>query len=316
MNLADPAGVQRIALVGTGVIGSGWAAHFLRLGMQVTVHDPAPGAEVRLRRTIEHTWPVLERLGVRHGGSPHRLQFSDDLAGALQGAVVVQESAPERPELKKSIIESIAARTPASTVIISSTSGLPMTFLQAECRYPERCVVGHPFNPPYLVPLVEVVPGEQTDPQVTQWTVDFYSRAGKLPLLLSKEYPAFLANRLLEAVWREALHLVKDGLATVQEIDRAMTYAPALRWAVMGPFMIYHLAGGEGGMSHFLDHFGPSLQEPWSYMQAPVLTPELRQNVIDACEEMAGGRTVQQIAQERDECLIAVLEALERCRPA
>jgi len=314
MNLINPEEVSTVALVGAGVIGGGWAIHFLRLGKDVVVYDPAPNVESQLRQRAAGTWPAMERIGLAEGARLDRLRFADTLEEALAGADFVLESGPEREAPKRSVITAIDAALPADVVIASSTSGIPMTYLQADCNHPERCIVAHPFNPPYLIPLVEIVPGAQTSRQVADWAVEFFNLTGKMPLRLEKEYPAFLANRLLEAVWREALHLVNDGLATVEEIDTAMTYAPALRWAIMGPFMIYHLAGGDGGMRHFLDHFGPSLDLPWSYMQGPELTPELRDRIVAGCERMAAGRPVGEIARERDECLIAVLETLERCR--
>ncbi len=314
LNLPDPKEISRIGIIGTGVIGSGWVAHFLRCGMDVTAFDPAPDAAEKLRGTVAHVWPTLERLGLSEGASPDRLSLASTLVEAVQGAQFIQESSPEREDLKRRIIEDIDRAADSSVPVASSTSGVPMSILQTNCRHPERCIVGHPFNPPYLIPLVEVVPGDKTSPDVSNWVAEFYALTGKKPLKLSKEYPAFLANRLLEAVWREALHLVDDGLATVEEIDVAMSYAPALRWAIMGPFMIYHLAGGEGGIAHFLDQFGPSLKYPWSYMNGPELTPALRQQVIDGCERMAAGRSMQEIIRERDECLIEVMRVLEKCR--
>jgi len=314
INLKPPEDVSVVALVGGGVIGGGWAIHFLRLGMEVLLYDPAPGMEAQLRRRIAQAWPFMERIGLSKQAGTDRIRFAATLDQALVGADFVLESASEREEQKKSVITAIDALVPRQVVIASSTSGIPMTYLQADCRYPERCIVAHPFNPPYLMPLVEIVPGEQTAPEVTDWAVGFFELGGKMPLRLEKEYPAFLANRLLEAVWREALHLVNDGLATVEEIDAAMTYAPALRWAIMGPFMIYHLAGGDGGMRHFLDHFGPALDLPWSYMPAPELTSELQEKIVAGCERMAAGRSVDEIARQRDECLVAVLETLKKCR--
>ncbi len=312
--LKKPEDVSAVALVGAGVIGGGWAIHFLRLGMDVAVFDPEPGVEARLKQRIDQAWPVMAQIGLAQGANPESIRFAATLEQALAGADFVLESAAEREAPKKDLITAIDALAPAQVVIASSTSGIPMTYLQADCHNPQRCIVAHPFNPPYLMPLVEIVPGAQTAPEVVDWALAFFKLGGKKPLLLQKEYPAFLANRLLEAVWREALHLVNDGLATVEEIDTAMTYAPALRWAIMGPFMTYHLAGGEGGMRHFLDHFGPALDLPWSYMAAPELTPELRDQIVAGCERMAAGRSVADIALERDECLVALLEALEACR--
>lgn len=314
MTHPDPTQVRRVAIIGTGVIGGGWAAHFLRQGMEVVAYDPAPAAEARLRQKIDEVWPTLARLGLNPQADPARLSFVPDIVSAVGEADFVQENVPERSGLKSEVLTEIDAATPPAVVIASSTSGLPMTTLQKNCRHPERCVVGHPFNPPYLIPLVEVVGGEQTDPAVMTWAVDFYTAVGKRPLRLEREIPGFLADRLLEAVWREALHLVAEGLATVEEIDAAMADGPGLRWAIFGPCLIYHMGGGEGGMAHFLDQFGPALDLPWSYMDPPELTPLLRQRLVDGCINEAAGRSIQALERERDDCLIAIMEALDKTR--
>jgi carnitine 3-dehydrogenase len=310
MNRPEPTQVRGVAIVGAGTIGTGWAAHFLRQGLAVNVCDPAPGAEARLRQRLATVWPTLEQLGLKEGAALERLAFSPDIAGAVTGVDFVQECVPEREEFKTRIIEAIDAAAPATTVISSSTSGIPMSTMQPGCRFPQRCIVGHPFVPPYLVPLVEVVPGRLTDPAVTAWTVDFYRAVDKYPLRLDQEFPGFLADRLLEAVWREALHLVSEGLVTVEEVDAAMVYGPGLRWAIFGPFLTYHLGGGPGGMAHFLDQFGPTLDLPWSYMAPPALTETLRQRLISGCEREAAGRSIEALEQERDQSLITILQAL------
>jgi carnitine 3-dehydrogenase len=310
----DPGQVRRVAIIGTGVIGGGWAAHFLRFGLDVAAYDPAPGAEARLRDLVAGAWPSLQRLGLAAGASQDRLSFAPDLESALAGADFVQENVPEDAAIKIEMLRRIDAALPPHVVIGSSTSGFAMTLLQQECRHPQRCVVGHPFNPPYLVPLVEVVGGELTDPAVVDWAVAFYALMGKQPLKMTRELPGFLANRLQEAVWREALHMVAQGEATVEEIDAAMIYGPGLRWAFMGPCLTFHLAGGQGGMGHMLDHFGPALLEPWTRLIAPELTPELRQRMVDGCEREAAGRSIDDLQRERDECLLAVMEALDRYR--
>jgi carnitine 3-dehydrogenase len=201
-------------------------------------------------------------------------------------------------------------------VIASSTSGFAMTILQAGCEHPERCVVGHPFNPPYLIPVVEVVGGERTDPAAVEWLARFYASTGKRPLRLSRELPGFVGNRLQEAMWREALHMVAAGEATVAEIDEAIAFGPGLRWALMGPCLTFHLAGGAGGMAHNLDHFGAALEEPWSRLQAPPLTPELRDRMIEGCLREADGRSVAELERTRDEFLAELLVLLERYVPA
>jgi carnitine 3-dehydrogenase len=312
MTRPSPTQVRRVAVVGTGVIGGGWAAHFLRQGMDVLAYDPAPGAEARLRTMIAGAWPTLERLGLAEGADPTRLSFALDLASAVAQADFVQENAPENGPLKIQTLAQIDAATPQDIVIASSTSGFAMTMLQQECLHPERCVVGHPFNPPYLIPLVEVVGGARTDPGTVDWAVEFYAHVGKQPLKLARELPGFLANRLQEAVWREALHMVAAGEATVEEIDAAMVYGPGLRWALMGPCLTFHLAGGEGGMAHMLDHFGPALLEPWTRLTAPELTPQLRDRMVEGCLREAAGRSIRALALERDEFLIELLGLLQK----
>ena len=316
MNRPEPSQVRRVAVIGTGVIGGGWAAHYLRMGLDVTAHDPAPGAEARLRELVAGVWPTMERLGLAPGASLDRLAYAPDLTSAVAEADFVQENAPEVLEVKIKVLAEIDAAAPPQAVIGSSTSGFAMTDLQRDCHHAERTVVAHPFNPPYLIPLVEIVGGARTDPAVVDWAVAFYKAMGKEPLKMSRELPGFVGNRLQEAMWREALHMVAEGMATVEEIDAAITYGPGLRWAIMGPILTFHLAGGPAGMAHMLDHFGPALREPWTWLKAPELTPELRQRMVDGSNREAAGRSVRDLERERDKCLIAILEALRRCRAA
>lgn len=310
----DPAQVTRVACIGAGVIGGGWVAHFLARGYDVTAWDPAPDAEPRLRRLVEAAWPALEQLGLADGASPDRLTVADTLADALAEAQFVQESAPERLELKQELLAEIDEAAPPQVVVGSSTSGYGMTQMQTRCTTPGRFVVGHPFNPPYLIPLVEVVGGTASDPDAVRWASRFYTEAGKRVIEMDRELPGFLANRLQEAVWREALHMVAAGDATVEQIDAAMVDGPGLRWAFMGPALTFHLAGGEGGMAHMLDHFGPSLQAPWTRLEAPELTSELRDAMVHGCEKEAAGASYADLVAERDRGLIAVLRAVEGLR--
>jgi carnitine 3-dehydrogenase len=307
MRRGDPREVRRVGMIGTGVIGGGWAAHFLRMGLDVVAFDPAPGAEDRLRTLVANAWPTLERLGLRDGASQDRLAFASDLGGATDGVQFIQESTREDGPTKIAILADIDAAADPATVIASSTSGFSMTMLQRDAEHAERLVVGHPFNPPYLIPLVEVVGGERTDPAVVDWAVDFYNHVDKYGLKMTRELPGFLANRLQEAMWREALHMVATGEATVEEIDASVTYGPGLRWALMGPCLTFHLAGGQGGMGHMLDHFGAALLEPWTRLDAPELTPELRERMVDGCLREAGGRSIAELERERDEFLVDLL---------
>ncbi|MFD4338361.1 3-hydroxyacyl-CoA dehydrogenase NAD-binding domain-containing protein [Streptomyces anulatus] len=307
-----PEDVRRVACVGAGVIGGGWAAHFLARGYDVTAWDPAPDAAVRLRRLIAAAWPALERLGLAPGASQDRLTVTATLEEAVADAQFVQESAPEKLDLKRDLLARLDAAAPAGTVIASSTSGYPMTDMQTEAADPGRLVVGHPFNPPYLIPLVEVVGGERTAPAAVDWAARFYGVAGKSVITMDREVPGFIANRLQEALWREALHMVANGEATVAEIDASITEGPGLRWAVMGPMLTFALAGGEGGMAHMLDHFGPSLKSPWTRLEAPELDRSLYEAVVAGCEEAADGRSIADLVAERDRGVIDVLRATGR----
>lgn len=314
MSYVNPQDVRRVACIGAGVIGGGWVAHFLARGYDVTAWDPAPDAEERLRRLVAAAWPALQELGPAEGARQDRLTVAPTLAEAVADAQFVQESVPERLDLKQQVLADIDAAAPAGAVVGSSTSGYGMTEMQTRCARPQRLVVGHPFNPPYLVPLVEVVGGAQTSSEAVEAASAFYRAAGKKVITMDRELPGFLANRLQEAVWREALHMVAEGEATVEQIDDAMTYGPGPRWALMGPCLTFHLAGGEGGMAHMLDHFGPSLQAPWTRLDAPELTPELRDRMVDGCEKETDGRDIAELVAERDRGLIGVLRAAEAAR--
>ena len=312
MARAAPEEVRTVTCVGAGVIGGGWVAYFLARGYRVVAWDPADDAEARLRHLVGQAWPALTELGLAEGASTDNLVVEHDLATACAGADFVQESAPEELELKRTLLADIDAATPVDVVISSSTSGYGMTEMQDKCAHPERTVVGHPFNPPYLIPLVEVVGGTRTAPDVVEWTAAFFRHAGKSVITMDSEVPGFIANRLQEALWREALHMVAAGEATVEQIDLSITDGPGLRWPIHGPMLTFHLAGGQGGMAHMLDHFGPSLESPWTRLQAAELTPELRDAVVEGCEREAGGRTIDDLVAERDRGVIAILRALGR----
>jgi carnitine 3-dehydrogenase len=312
MSRPAPEDVRTVACIGAGTIGGGWAAYFLARGYRVVAWDPASDAEPRLRHLVQQAWPALTELGLAEGASPDNLVVEAELAAACGQADFVQESAPEVIDLKRTLLADIDAATPRDVVISSSTSGFGMTEMQDKCAHPERTVVGHPFNPPYLIPLVEVVGGTATSPDAVAWTSDFFRHAGKSVITMDREVPGFIANRLQEALWREALHMVAAGEATVEQIDLSITDGPGLRWPVQGPMLTFHLAGGQGGMAHMLDHFGPSLLSPWTRLEAAELTPELRDAVVEGCEREAGSRTIDDLVAERDRGVIAVLRALGR----
>jgi carnitine 3-dehydrogenase len=312
----SPEDVQTVAIVGAGVIGAGWAAHFLRMGYDVVAWDPGPGAAERLAALVEGTWPVLERLGLHRAASPDRLRFAGSLAEAAADAEFVQESAPEILDAKVALLAEIDAVTPSDVVIGSSTSGFMMSDMAAQAKAPGRLVVGHPFNPPYLIPLVEIVGGRDTDPAAVTWAEKFYTRTGKVCLTMDREVPGFVGNRLQEALWREALHMINSGQATVQQIDDSITHGPGLRWALMGPMLTFHLAGGQGGMAHMLDHFGSALLQPWTRLSAPELTPRLRDLVVTGVDESFGDVTVRHLERRRDDFLADLLLLIEKHRLA
>jgi carnitine 3-dehydrogenase len=281
----------------------------------VVAWDPGPGAEERLAQLVDTAWPSLERLGVAPGGSRDRLAFAPSMADALAGADFVQESSPEVLPAKIELLAAIDEATPQDVVVASSTSGFSMSQMAVGCARPQRFVVGHPFNPPYLIPLVEIVGGQGTTADAVEWARAFYTCAGKECLVMEQEVPGFVGNRLQEALWREALHMIEAGEATAEQIDDSIVHGPGLRWAFMGPILTFHLAGGPAGMAHMLDHFGPALLEPWTRLDAPDLTPELRDTVVAQAEQLAAGRSVAELAQRRDDFLVDLLQVLERHRP-
>jgi carnitine 3-dehydrogenase len=307
-------GVRTVACIGAGVIGGGWVAHFLARGFRVLAWDPAPDAAEKLTRLVGNAWPALTELGLADGADQANLTVVPTLVEAVAEAGFVQESAPEDLDLKRRLLAEIDAATPAGVVIASSTSGYSMSEMQVDAATPERLVVGHPFNPPYLIPLVEVVGGRLTEAWATSWAADFYRHVGKSVITMENELPGFIANRLQEALWREALHMVANGEATVEQIDTAITDGPGLRWPAQGPLLTFHLAGGEGGMAHMLDHFGPSLKSPWTRLEAPELTTKLRNAMVDGCEAEAAGRSIAQLVAERDRAIIAVQRAVAQAR--
>lgn len=312
----DPAEVDRVAVIGAGTIGAGWTALFLARGLTVAVSDPDPAAEKAVQQYIDRAWPALERLGLSPGAGRDNWFFHTDPGVAARGARFVQESAPERAAIKRELYGILEDIVGDGVVIASSTSGLMMSDLQAACRLPRRFAVGHPFNPPHLIPLVEVVGGDRTAPETLDWLMAFYRRVGKRPIRLNREVPGHLANRLQAALWREAVHAVASGLASVEDVDAAIAEGPGLRWALMGPAMIFNLAGGPGGMAHFLDHIGPSMEGWWRDLGSPTMTPEIARRLAEGVAAEAHGRTTAEIAAERDRLLLALIELLQRERGA
>src|SRR5437667_9356093 len=240
--------IRRVAVVATGVIGASWAAYFLARGLKVSATDPGPGAETKLRQAVEQHWSVLERFGLAQDGSPDNLHFETELEAALEGAEFVQENGPEREDFKIDLFRRMDAVLPETAILATSSSGLLITRVQSACTHPQRVVLGHPFNPPHIIPLVEVIGGDKTSARTIERTMAFYAAIGKRPVHGRKEIKGHIANRLQAAVWREAFHLVDQGVATVADIDTVIAYGPGLRWALMGPFRNMHLSGGDGGV--------------------------------------------------------------------
>jgi carnitine 3-dehydrogenase len=302
--------ITRVATVGTGVIGASWTSYFLARGLDVVATDPDPGAEDRLRADVEAHWPALERLGLADGASPGRLAFTADVEEAVARAEFVQESGPEREAVKQPLFAALDAATGPEVVLASSSSGLLPTTIQAPCeRHPERVVVGHPFHPAHLVPLVEVVGGERTDEAAIGRAIAFYEHVGKRPIRLRAELPGHLANRLQAALWREAYSLVDRGVATVADIDTAIAHGPGLRWALLGPFVLQHLSGGPAGLAHTLEHLGPPMEDWWQAMTTPALTPELTAAAVSGVEDELATVDQDAMVAERDALLIELLAA-------
>ncbi len=301
---------KTIGIVGTGVIGSGWAVRTLSRSHDVIAWDPAPGAEHRLRRAVNHSWAAATKLGLFPGASPERITWAESPEALASAADWIQESAPEDERVKSPLLQRLAAASGPDTIIASSSSGLLPSRLQAGCLHPERVLIGHPFNPVYLLPLVEIVAGEQTSPAAVAAAVSYYDDLVMHPLVVRNEIEGYLSDRLQEAMWREILHLVNDGIATTDELDAAIVYGPGLRWAGMGTNLTFHLAGGEEGMRHMLRQFGPALKLPWTKLEAPELTDDLIEAMADGTDAQADGRSIAELERLRDDYVLAVMRSL------
>jgi len=302
-------GVQRVAVVGTGVIGASWTAYFLAQGLDVNATDPSPGAEERLRQAVAQHWPTLERFGLAAGASVDRLRFHDSLEDAVAVADFVQENGPERMDFKIELFRRMDAAAPPDAILASSSSGLAISGVQSGCAHPQRVVLGHPFNPPHLIPLVEVIGGELTSSETIERTLAFYAAIGKRPIHVKREVKGHIANRLQAALWREAFHLVEQGVASVADIDTAIAHGPGLRWAVMGPFMNLHLSGGAGGIAHVLAHLGGPIEDWWKDLGAPSMTPALQAQVSEGVAQELGARRTAELEAARDTLLLNLIRA-------
>jgi 3-hydroxyacyl-CoA dehydrogenase len=307
--MASDKPIRRIAIVGTGVIGASWAAEFLARGFDVIATDPAPNAEANLRKYIDAAWPALTTMGLTKKASRERLNFTADMKKALSDADLVQENGPERPDFKIKLFADMDAATPADSIIASSSSGITMSVMQSACKHPERCVVGHPFNPPHLIPLVEVVGGSKTSPETIRRAIDFYTSIGKKPIHLRKEVVGHVANRLQAALYREVVYLIEQGVLDVADSDTAVCWGPGLRWGVMGPNLLFHLAGGEAGIQHFMEHLAGPMASWWKDLGTLTeLSPQTKQTIIEGVAQEAGGQSVDQLAETRDEVLLGLVQ--------
>jgi 3-hydroxyacyl-CoA dehydrogenase len=304
--------VRRVAVVGSGLIGSGWVVAFLASGREVAVYDPSPEAPDKIRAHIAASWPAMVELRLADRGDPDAVSFHRQLADAVRGADYIQENTPEQPELKTALFTELGDLAAADVIIASSTSNMPVTALQADCAYPERCVLGHPFNPAHLMPLVEVGGGERTAPEAIDAAMALYQAIGKQPIRLEREVLGHIANRLTAAMFREAVSLVAEGLATVGDVDKAIRYGPALKWAIQGQFTTFHTSGGENGFANFLRHFSPGMMRRWESMKTPDLAdPALQARLVKQVDEAHPGQSVHDIAQHQDAMLLALLKLLD-----
>src|SRR6202023_2603501 len=301
--------IRRVAIIGTGVIGASWTALFLAKGLDVIATDIAPDAETALRRFVKAAWPALERLGLAPGASQSRLSFTHDMPAAVKSADLVQENGPERIDFKKKLYQQLDELLPADVIIASSSSGLTMSEIQSACRsHPERCVIGHPFNPPHLVPLVEIVGGSKTSEETIERAAEFYKSIGRRTIRVRKEMPGHVANRLQAALSREVYYLVAEGVVSAADADTPLSWGPGRRWGVMGSMMLNHLGGGPGGIEHFFQQFTGPMTAWWKTLGSPVLTPEVQKKLIDGVHAEAGSRTIQELEAERDEVLLGLIE--------
>ena len=300
--------IRRIAIVGTGVIGASWTSEYLARGFDVIATDPAPNAEANLRKYVDEAWKDLTNIGLSKGASRDRLTFTKDSKEALSKADLVQENGPERTDFKMKLYTEMDEVTPVDSLLASSSSGITPSVIQSKCKHPERVVIGHPFNPPHIIPLVEVVGGSKTAPEAIQQAITFYASIGKKPIHLKKELPGHVANRFQAALYREMLYVIEQGILSVEDTDAAVSYGPGLRWGVMGQSLQWHLGGGAGGIKHFMEHLMDPLAGMMKVLGTPNITPELKQKVIDGVMREARNRSVDELAQDENEVIIGLLQ--------
>jgi len=307
--MTDTKPIRRIAIIGTGVIGASWTALYLARGLQVVATDIAPNAEAGLRKFVETAWPALTRLGLSPGASQSNLKFTAALAQAVSGVDLVQENGPERIDFKQKLYGQLDELLQPEAMIASSSSGLTMSEIQkGAALHPERCVIAHPFNPPHLIPLVEIVGGAKTSEATIRRAEEFYTSIGRRTVRVNREMPGHVANRLQAALAREVYYLVAEGVVSAADVDTALCWGPGLRWGVMGNMMLNHLGGGPGGIEHFFQQFSGPMTAWWKTLGAPVLTPEVQKKLIDSVHAEVGSRTIGELETERDEVLLGLLE--------
>src|SRR5262245_22444343 len=312
--MTDTKSIRRIAIIGTGVIGASWTALYLAKGLEVVATDIAPNAEAALRKFVETAWPALTRLGLSAGASQSNLKFTADLAQALVGVDLVQENGPERIDFKQTLYGQLDELLPPDVIIASSSSGLTMSEIQkGATKHPERCVIAHPFNPPHLIPLTEIVGGAKTSEATIQRAAEFYASIGQKTVRVNKEMSVHVANRLQAALAREVYSLVSEGIVSAADVDTALSWGPGLRWGVMGNMMLNHLGGGQGGIEHFFHQFAGPMSAWWKTLGSPVLSsPDVQKKLIDSVHAEVGSRSVQELEQARDEVLLGLIELRKR----
>src|SRR3954466_9556744 len=316
--------IRRIAIVGAGVIGASWAAEYLARGFDVVTTDPGPNAEANLRKYIDEAWKDLTNIGLSKGASRDRLTFTTDMKEALSKADFIQENGPERPDFKMKLFADMDDAAPIDSIIASSSSGITPSVMQSKAKHPERILVGHPFNPPHIIPLVEVVGGTKpppiiplrevvggtkTSPDAIQQALAFYASIGKKPIQLKKELPGHVGNRLQAALYKEIMYLIQHDVLSVEDADVAVSYGPGPRWGVMGPSLQWHLGGGAGGIKHFMDHLMDPLTAMIKTLGTPDVTPELKQTIVDGVLREANNRSVDELAQDENEVIIGLLRS-------
>src|SRR5262244_1955843 len=316
-DMTDTKPIRRIAIIGTGVIGASWSALYLAKGLQVVATDPAPNAEAALRKFVQIAWLALERLGLSRGASQASLTFTPALAQAVADADLVQENGPERIDFKQKLYGQLDELLPPGVIIASSSSGLTMSEIQkGAAAHPERCVIAHPFNPPHLIPLVEIVGGAKTSEETIQRAAEFYTSIGQKTVRLNKEMPGHVANLLQAALGREVYYLVSEGVVSAADVDTALCWGPGLRWGIMGNMMLNHLGGGPGGIEHFFQQFTGPMTAWWKALGSPVLTPEWQKKLIDSVNGEVGSRSIEELEAERDEVLLGLLELRKKAATA